>query len=151
MRTMFALAFILLVAVAPARAADPLIVRESPHPVSETLDRLKTILEKKGITVFTRIDHAAGAKSAGLDLKPTQVLIFGNPKLGTPLMQSNRHIGVDLPMKAVAWEDDDGKVWLGYTSPGALKARYGIEGKDAVFDKMTGALDKFTAAAVKQE
>lgn len=151
MRYTFILAVALFAVLTPARADDPLIVKQSAYPVSQTLDRLAEVLKNKGITVFTRIDHGAGAKSAGLALKPTQVLIFGNPKLGTPLMQANRHIAVDLPMKAVAWEDDDGKVWLGYTSPDALKARFGIEGKDAVFAKMTGALDNFTAAAVKKE
>ena len=70
------------------------------------------------------MDHAAGAKKIGQELKPTELLIFGNPKLGTPLMQANRRIGLDLPLKALAWEDDAGKVWLAYTAPSALKARH---------------------------
>ena len=79
------------------------------------------------------------------------MLIFGNPKLGTPLMQAKREIGVDLPLKALAWQDDAGKVWLGYTKPDALKARHGVSGRDEVFKKMTGVLDKLTSAAVKAE
>lgn len=139
-----------LLAISPAaQAADKLMVKQSQHSVSVTLDRLSAIMKEKGITVFARIDHAAGAKKAGIDLKPTEVLIFGNPKLGTPLMQANRQIGVDLPLKALAWEDDDGKVWLGYTRPMALKERFGISGRDEVFKKMTGALDKLTGAATK--
>lgn len=134
-----------------AHAADKLVVKQSPHSVSDTLDRLEKVLKSKGISVFTRVDHAAGADKAGLSLKPTQLLIFGNPKLGTPLMQANRQIGADLPMKALAWEDDDGKVWLGYTAPAALKERFGISGKDEIFNKMTGALDKLTGAAVKTD
>lgn len=133
------------------QAGEKLVVKQSPHTVSKTLDRLTAIMQKKGITIFARVDHAAGAKKAGLDLKPTQLLIFGNPKLGTPLMQANRHIGIDLPLKALAWEDDDGKVWLGYTAPSALKDRFDISSRDEVFKKMTGALDKLTGAAIKDE
>jgi len=141
-----------LVLVTPvAQAAEKLVVKPSNHSVSVTLDRLTAIMKKKGITIFTRIDHAAGAKKAGIELKPTQVLIFGNPKLGTPLMQANRHVAVDLPQKALAWEDSDGKVWLGYTRPDSLKARFGIEGRDEVFKKITGALDNLTNAAIKAE
>lgn len=137
--------------VPAAQAEEKLVVKSSNHSVSVTLDRLTKIMKTKGITIFARIDHAAGAKAAGLELKPTQVLIFGNPKLGTPLMQANRHIAVDLPLKALAWEDADGKVWLGYTKPESLKARFGIEGRDEVIKKMTGALDNLTNAAIKAE
>lgn len=132
-----------------AQADDGMVVKQSAHSVAATLDRLAKILTSKGITVFTRVNHAAGAKKAGLELKPTELLIFGNPKLGTPLMMSNPKIGIDLPMKALAWEDDAGKVWLAYTKPDAMKARHGIGDKDPVFKKMTGALGKLTDAAVK--
>ncbi|MEL6873233.1 MAG: DUF302 domain-containing protein [Pseudomonadota bacterium] len=128
-----------------------LVTKPSAHSVSKTLDRLSGMLKSKGITIFARVDHAAGAKKAGLELPPTELLIFGNPKLGTPLMQSNRAIGADLPMKALAWEDKDGKVYLSYTAPAALKARYAIGDKDKVFQTMTGALGKFTDAATKAE
>ncbi|MGH1349767.1 MAG: DUF302 domain-containing protein [Methyloligellaceae bacterium] len=126
-----------------------LVIKESAHSVSETIDKLKTVLESKGITIFARIDHAAGAKKVGEALEPTELLIFGNPKLGTPLMQSNQKIGLDLPLKAIAWKGKDGKVRLGYPSPAYLKTKYGITDKDAVFTKITGALGKFTDAAVK--
>lgn len=137
--------------LAPAHAAALMVVKQSPYSVSKTLDRLTTIMKKKGITIFARVNHGAGAKSVGLELKPTELLIFGNPKLGTPLMQAKREIGVDLPLKALAWQDDAGKVWLGYTKPNALKARHGVSGRDEVFKKMTGVLDKLTSAAVKAE
>ncbi|GBE42924.1 MAG TPA: DUF302 domain-containing protein [Rhizobiales bacterium] len=137
--------------LAPAHADALMVVKQSPYPVSKTLDRLTTIMKKKGITIFARVNHGAGAKSVGLELKPTELLIFGNPKLGTPLMQAKREIGVDLPLKALAWQDDAGKVWLGYTKPDALKARHGVSGRDEVFKKMTGVLDKLTSAAVKAE
>jgi uncharacterized protein (DUF302 family) len=131
----------------PAKAADELTVKASKHSVKETLDRLTAALKEKGITPVARIDHAAAAKGAGLDLKPTEVLLFGNPKLGTPLMQANRQIAIDLPMKVLVWEDDAGKVWIGYTSPATLKARYKIEGRDDVLKTMAGALDAFASAA----
>lgn len=142
---------VVLVASPEARAGEGLVVKESAHSVSATLDRLTKVLESKGITIFTRIDHAAGAKKIGAALKPTELLIFGNPKLGTPLMQAERKIGLDLPLKALAWEDEAGKVWLAYTAPNTLKARHNVSGRDKVFKKMTGALDKLTGAAVKSE
>ncbi len=134
-----------------ARAGDDLVVKASNHSVAKTLDRLSEVLRSKGITVFARVNHAAGAKKIGQKLEPTELLIFGNPKLGTPLMQADRRTGLDLPLKALVWKDDAGKVWLAYTAPAALKARYGVTGRDAVFEKMTGALDKLTGAALKAE
>jgi uncharacterized protein (DUF302 family) len=144
MRTILAL-FLVLV-VSPAFAGD-FVVKPSKFSVAESLDRLTKALESKGIKVMARVDHAAGAQKAGLKLKPTQLLVFGNPKLGTPLMQANPGIGLDLPMKVLAWQDDKGKVWLAYTKPDVLKARYAIESKDGVFAKMTGALSKMTGKA----
>lgn len=134
-----------------AAAKDITVTKPSAHSVPVTLDRLEKILKSKGITVFTRVDHAAGAKKVGAKLPPTQLLIFGNPKLGTPLMQSNRAIGLDLPMKALAWQDAAGKVYLTYTLPSALQARHNISGRDQVFKKMTGALNALTTAATKAE
>ena len=136
-----------LALVWPAQAGGDLKVIESKYSVKETLDRLTKILESKGIKVMARVNHAAGAKGAGLDLPDTELLIFGNPKLGTPLMQTNRSIGLDLPMKALAWMDKAGKVHLAYTAPDALKARHAISGRDAIFQKMTKALAGLTAAA----
>ncbi len=133
---------------APALALDNYVTKESKYSVSDTIDRLEKVLKSKGLTIFARIDHAAGAKKANLELAPTQLLIFGNPKLGTPLMQSNPTIGIDLPQKALAWKDADGKVWLTYNNPAALKARHEIEGKDKVLGIITGALGKFSDVAV---
>jgi uncharacterized protein (DUF302 family) len=143
---LFALA---LLVAQPAAAQDHLVVKESPYGVGETLDRLAKIMGEKGITVFARIDHAAGAQKVGLELAPTELLIFGNPKLGTPLMQSNRRIGVDLPLKVLAYEDG-GQTYIAYTDPAALKARYGVADRDKVFETMTGALNNLTNAATAQ-
>jgi len=127
-----------------------LIVKQSDFGVIKTLDRLGIALERKGIKVFSRIDHAKGAESVGMKLSPTSVIIFGTPKIGTPLMMSNPAIGLDLPLKAVAWRDDDGTVKLAYTDPAWLAKRYGIADRGKVFKGMTGALNKFTNMATKK-
>ncbi len=132
-----------------AMAAEGLVVKPSNHSVSETIDRLQAILEEKGLKIFSRIDHQAGAAGADLELRPTELLIFGNPQLGTPLMTSAQTAGIDLPQKALAYEDENGKVHLAYNDPGYLKARHGIKDRDEVLDKIRGALGKFTDAAVK--
>jgi uncharacterized protein (DUF302 family) len=106
---------------------DGLVTLKSAFPVKETVDRLVQRVEAKGLTVFCRIDHAANAVSAGLKLRPTEVLIFGNAKGGTPLMQAMQTIGIDLPLKALAWEDAAGQTWLAYNDPVWLTARHGIE------------------------
>ena len=133
-----------------AWAADGLIVKDSDFGVTKTIDRLGIALERKGIKVFKRINHARGAKSIGMDLAPSEVIVFGTPKIGTPLMQSNPMIGLDLPLKALAWTAADGSVKLGYTDPAWLAARYGITDKAKVFKMMTGALNKFTDMATKR-
>lgn len=135
----------------PASASEDHLVRvQSAYSVEETLDRLAAALESKGITVFARIDHAAGAASIDAELGDSELLIFGAPKLGTPLMQENPEIGLDLPLKALAYQDDAGDVWLIYTDPEELKARYGMANSDPVFETMTGALANFSAAATAE-
>ena len=131
----------------PAQATDELAVKASKYSVKETVDRLTAALKDKGITPVARVDHAAAAKGVGLDLKPTEVLLFGNPKLGTPLMQASRHVAIDLPMKVLVWEDDSGKVWIAYTPTETLKMRYKIEGRDDVLKSMAGALEAFVGSA----
>ncbi len=111
----------------PDTAQNGLVQMKSAFPVKETLDRLTRLVESKGLTVFCRIDHAANAVSAGLPLRPTEVIIFGNAKGGTPLMQAAQTIGIDLPLKALAWEDAGGQTWLTYNDPVWLTARHGIE------------------------
>lgn len=134
-------------ACASVNASEGLVKLKSAHSVDDTADKLESVLKSKGMNVFGRINHAQGAEKAGLELKPTQVLIFGNPKVGTPLMQCARSVAIDLPQKALVWEDDDGQVWLGYNDPAYLAQRHGIEGCDEVLKKVSGALGKFAAAA----
>ena len=137
--------------VQPAKAdGDGLIVKSSDFDVVKTLDRLGIALERAGINVFSRIKHNRGAEKVGMTLAPTETMIFGNPKLGTPLMQSNPAIGLDLPLKVVAWQAADGSTKIAYTDPAWLAKRNGITDKEPVFMKMTGALNKFTNMATKR-
>lgn len=132
-----------------AFASDDLVLKKSNYDVAETLDRLTKILQSKGITVFARINHAAGAKKIGMELRPTEVLIFGNPKLGTPLMLADQRIGLALPLKALVFQDKGNIVWLSYRKANDLKQAYKISTQDKVFQKMAGALGKLTDKAVK--
>lgn len=135
--------------MSPLHAESTMITKKSSHSVKVTLDRLEAALKEKGITVAARWDHAGAAKSVGMPLRPMEVLIFGNPKLGTPLMQSNPHAGVDLPLKVLAWEDDKGQVWVSYTKAEALAERYAIHNQGEVVTKIAGALDGLTNQAIK--
>jgi uncharacterized protein (DUF302 family) len=103
-----------------------LIHLSSPHTVLETLARLETIVQAKGLTILARIDHSGDAAKAGLTMQPTKLLIFGNAKSGTPLMIAAPSVAIDLPLKALVWQDNDGKVWLSYNSPDYLKERHAI-------------------------
>lgn len=107
-------------------ADDGLITIASNHSVKDTIDRVATALAAKAIAVFARIDHAAGAASVGMNLRPTELLIFGNPRAGTPLMQGRQVVGIDLPLKLLAWEDPAGKVWLSYNDPRWLARRHSL-------------------------
>ncbi len=98
----------------------------SRYSVPETLDRLEAILKEKGLTIFGRVDHSGEAKKVGLDMQPTQLLIFGSPKAGTPMMVAAPSLAIDLPLKALAWQDAQGKVWLSYNSPEYLQQRHNI-------------------------
>ena len=98
----------------------------SPYSVSETLRRLESLLQARGLAIFARIDHSGEAEKAGLKMRPTQLLIFGSPKQGTPLMVASPTLAIDLPLKALAWEDASGKVWLSYNTPEYLKQRHNI-------------------------
>ena len=98
----------------------------SPRTVMETLARLETIVQAKGLTILARIDHSGDAAKAGLEMHPAKLLIFGNAKSGTPLMIASPSVAIDLPLKALVWQDDDGRVWLSYNSPTYLKERHAI-------------------------
>jgi uncharacterized protein (DUF302 family) len=128
---------------------DGLISLASNHPVRETMDRLEAVLREKGITIFARIDHAAGAKAVDMPLRPTELVIFGNPRAGTPLMQARQSIGIDLPLKMLGWQDGAGKVWLVYNDPAWLARRHGLGGEaEAAVAGLAKALAMLAAGAV---
>jgi uncharacterized protein (DUF302 family) len=135
----------------PADVTDSdLVTLPCAHRVAETVERLKALLAQKGIEVFAHIDHAAGAKHVGLLLRPTQVLIFGNPRAGTPLMQTRQTIGLDLPLRALIWEDNEGKVWLTYRRVESLALRRHITGHDATVRALDDGLGALALAATAQ-
>jgi uncharacterized protein (DUF302 family) len=107
-------------------SAPGLITLASTHGPSETVERLVAQIAAKGLTVFARVDHAAGAAEVGLALRPTELIIFGNAKGGTPLMQREQTVGIDLPLKALVWQDADGRTWLSYNDPGWIAERHGV-------------------------
>ena len=140
-------ATIFLLSASQSYAAE-LITKPSPHTVGITIDRLVAAVEGAGAKVFARVDHAAGATSVGMELRPTQLLIFGNPKLGTPALQAGQTSGLDLPLRVVVYQAEDGQVFLAYHPPFKLSADHGIPADAQVLKKMTGALDKLTGEAV---
>ena len=132
-----------------ANADNGLVIIKSDHSVTETLDRFESAIRKKGMTVFARVDHRKGAAGVGLELRPTEVLIFGNPKTGTLLMQGNQSAGIDLPLKVLAWQDEHGSVWLAYNDPAWIVKRHAIHDRDAIVTKMQGALKNFAGLATQ--
>ena len=121
------------------------ISKLSPHSVPETIQRLSALLKSKGVAIFALIDHSGEAEKAGLKMRPTQLLIFGNPKGGTPLMLAAPSTAIDLPLKALVWEDADGKVWLSYNSPDYLQQRHRFP---ADLEKNIAAIEPLLAQAV---
>ena len=121
-------------------------IRSSFGP-KETMDRLEAEIRAQRMTVFARIDHAGGATLVGLKLAPTELIIFGNARGGTPLMQSVQTVGIDLPLKALVWEDTGGKTWLSYNEPSWIARRHGVASADAIVSKMTDLLSAITTTA----
>ena len=140
---------ILLSTQSYADSTDGIIRIQSTHDVTTTIDHLETVLRKKGMTIFKRVNHTAGAEKAGLQLRPTELLIFGNPKVGTPLMLCSQTAALDLPQKALAYKDENGEVWLAYNDPAYMAKRHGIQGCEKPLQKVTNALANFTRAATE--
>jgi uncharacterized protein (DUF302 family) len=136
-----------LFTAATAIAQGGLVSVKSSHDGVTTANRLESALQEKGVTVFARIDHAAGAQRVGQTLKPTLLIIFGNPALGTPLIQRSRSIGIDLPLKALIWEDSAGQVWLSYNAPEYLARRHGITEMGEAIQELEQVLSNFAMAA----
>lgn len=111
---------------APARSQDGLVQRTVTRPPAEVLDRLEALVKQRGLVVFARIDHGGAAAQAGLPLRATELLLFGHPKGGTPLMQCAQSVGIDLPLKALAWRDESGRTHVAFNDPDYIARRHGI-------------------------
>ncbi|MBB1383194.1 DUF302 domain-containing protein [Shewanella frigidimarina] len=144
------LAVAVLFASTHAYAVESLITVESHYSAKETADRFESIIKDKGFTVFARIDHQKNAAGVNLTLRPTEVIIFGNPNIGTQLMQCNQLVAIDLPQKVLVSEDADNKVWLSYNNPQYIKQRHSITGCDEVINKISGALNTLSIAATSK-
>ncbi len=135
--------------VAANEAVDGLVTFRSPYSAGETMQRLEQEVTKRNLKVFARIDHTAGAATAGVALRPTVLLVFGNPKGGTPFMQCQQTVGIDLPLKMLVWEDAAGAVWLGYNDPAFIARRHGAVDCPVV-RKLAKALDVIAAATIAE-
>jgi len=133
-----------------AEAADGLINVQSTFTVTETADRMENVLKEKGMTVFNRIKHSENAQKVGLKLNDTELIIFGNPKVGTPLMKCQQSVAIDLPQKALIWEDDNDAVWISYNDPKYLEKRHNISGCEEVISKIEKALVNITRSTTTQ-
>ncbi len=131
-----------------ASAAD-IVKKASTHSVKETMDKFEALVKSKGMDVFARVNHQKNAEGAGLKMNQSEVLIFGNPKGGTVLMNQDIAVSLDLPLRVAVYKDKDGKVWLSYHNPQALKESYKVAGAAKVMDKVEGALDKLSSAVTK--
>ena len=130
-------------------AADGLVSVKSRYAVKETIDRCEQTVKAKGLTVFARIDHAAGAQKVGRNLRPTELLIFGSPQAGTPLLECAQSVGIDLPLKVLAWEDAAGQVWLSYNDVQYLEKRHGLRECADVAKKIGGTLEALARDATR--
>ena len=149
-RTILRLIGIILLLSCQAKAQDDFLSVKSSYSVKVTVEKLSNVLSEKGMTIFSIIDHQKGAVGAGLELRPTTVVIFGNPKVGTKLMECDQKAGLDLPLKIVIWEDTGGGTWLGYTDPLSLKRKYDLKSCSEVILKVKNAMASFAKAATLQ-
>ncbi len=147
MKKLWVAALMVIIIVVPAMAADGVINVQSAFNVQETADRLENILNEKGMTIFKRIKHSEGAGKVGIELRDTELIIFGNPKVGSPLMKCQQSVAIDLPQKALVWEDHESLVWISYNDPGYLRKRHNISGCEEVISKIKNALSGITKAA----
>ncbi len=141
------IAAMLLPLALPLQAADGLVTVQSPLAPKAAMDKLEAVIKERGLTVFARIDHAAGAAKIGRSLRPTELLIFGNAQGGTPLMECAQSIGIDLPLKALVWVDVDGRTWVSYNDPAFLAQRHGVPECPAA-GNLRQALSRMIGAAV---
>lgn len=138
---------LVIMSALPTMAANGIISVKSAFDVTETANRLEQILKEKGMTVFNRINHSEGALGVGIELRDTELLIFGNPKVGSPLMKCRQTAALDLPQKALIWKDDKGAVYISYNDPAYIQKRHDVSGCEEVFEKIDKALSTFVKMA----
>jgi uncharacterized protein (DUF302 family) len=147
---LLAISIALVLAPAAPQAHDvDLITKASHYSVDDTLNRLESIVAEKGFQVFAKIDHAEAAKQVGLTLRPTRLLIFGNPRAGTAFMQADQRSAIDLPLKALVWQAADGAVFLSYNTASFLSERHQLQGLEDALSKLNGALDAMARQATE--
>ena len=149
MKKLLVTTLMVMILAVPALAADGMINVKSNYNVQKTADRLENILNEKGMTIFKRIKHSESAAKVGIELRETELIIFGNPKVGSPLMKCQQSAAIDLPQKALVWEDNESTVWISYNDPRYLEKRHGISGCDEVLSKIEKALSGITKAAAR--
>jgi len=150
MKSTFLAIFLVILMSMPVMSAEGVINVESDFNVKETAARLESILKEKGMTIFKRVKHSEGAANVGIEILETELIIFGNPKVGSPLMKCQQTVAIDLPQKALIWVDDQSKVWISYNDPRYLKKRHNISGCDEVIAKIEKALSGITKTASSQ-
>lgn len=142
--------FLLLTASSFASATDSTISIESQYSAKETADRFVSIIKNKGLTLFARINHQKNAEGVDLKIRATEVIIFGNPKIGTPLMQCSQEAAIDLPQKVLIRKDADNKTWISYNNPEYIRNRHNIQDCDKVIKKISKVLDALTKTAASK-
>jgi len=150
MKKLIFTALLILSIAIPTEAADGVVNVQSTFNVEESADRMESILKEKGMTIFNRIKHSEGAGKVGIELRDTELIIFGNPKVGSPLMKCQQSVAIDLPQKALIWEDDEDKVWISYNDPRYLGERHNITDCEEVILKIEKALAGIAKSASKK-
>ena len=147
MKKLILITLSILIISIPVEAADGVVNLLSDFNVKETADRMERVLKEKGMIIFNRIKHSESAGKVGIDLRNTELIIFGNPKVGSPLMKCQQSVAIDLPQKVLIWEDDKANVWISYNDPRYLKKRHNITGCEEVISKIEKALAGITKSA----
>lgn len=147
MKRLLQVILLILTLTISAYAVEGMIDVKSSFGVKETADRLENVLKNRGMTLFDRIKHSEAAKKVGVEFGETELIIFGNPKVGSPLMKCQQTVAIDLPQKALIWNDKQGNTWISYNNPMYLKKRHHISGCDGVISKIEKALAGITKAA----
>ena len=147
MKTLMPAILVVLIMTVSAYAAEGMVDVKSSFGVKETGDRIESVLKEKGMTIFNRVKHSEAAKKVGVELKEAELIIFGNPKVGSPLMKCQQSVAIDLPQKALIWKDSEGNTWISYNDPRYLKKRHNISNCEEVISKIEKALVGIAKAA----